>query len=393
MDAIPAARGLYHAGINHHELNAVAVSIVPDLRHGNTELAAYKLWESGADVLGIRDAVLGHANLYRVPWRTDVARDPRRSVAIIEGDRRTRFLDMLEDELVQRGASVERLAAGDLRMDQGRLFERGVERSLPQAVFPTATMTRHTGLLDAMEAGGSFVLNPGRAVLAGRDKNVAAVAFEQAGASIPRSIPNLRSRKLLVAAGRELGFPMVLKHPRSAMGQGVSMARSASEAERIGERWGIARGRAPVEIGLLAQEALDLGKRDVRLHLARDVVTGKLRPVGATDRVALGDDFRANGGTDGNMIRPIYDLSGNDPALPKAMIDEAITGADAAGFDWVAVDMATVRSGPRAGEHVIIEMDNFAHPLEANHPVPVEQQTFPRAADLLIWGDRQAWNA
>ena len=69
-------------------LNEGSEWITMALRAGDLGSAAHTLSERAAG-LGLEDAVLGHANLYKVPWRTDFARPARTQVAILEGGDRT----------------------------------------------------------------------------------------------------------------------------------------------------------------------------------------------------------------------------------------------------------------------------------------------------------------
>ena len=388
MTVIQAARGLFSPQVDRGIVNEGSEWITHALRAGDIGSAAHTLRERFGG-LGLDDAVLGHAQLHDVGWSTSFTRAPRRDIAILDGPQRRLYSHHLESELRARGAEVTYLNAAELEFGaDGTLRVGGAERAMPEAVFPTSGVYGYTKALDAFERGGAMVVNPRRAVLVGRNKNMGHAAYERLGISAPRGAAFLKTEHDLLEAAQRVGFDAVLKLPRSSGSQGVVKVRNEAELMDTARRWGHgAAGAAAHGEGLLLQEALDLGHEDVRFYGARDAETGVMRMIAATDRVGLDGEFLANGGAVGNMIRPIYDLSGGDPGLRGDMIAEALSAADKTGFDWVAGDIGRRRD---TGKPVIIELDNYAHPAELNHPVPRVQQTFPHAADLLVYGDREA---
>jgi len=355
------------------------------LRADDLGSAAHTLSTRAAG-LGIDDAVLGHANLHEVPWRTDFTREARRDVLVLSGGQPSRFNHHLESELRLRGANVESIDAEDVWFAlDGELRVGDGARALPEAVISGTNMLRYHKLLGQFSDAGTHVVNGAKAVVVGRDKNVGARVAQRAGLPIPQSVVDITRMGDLLDAADQVRFPLVLKHPRSAMGLGVRLIEDERQLVDAAYELVGMTDNAPSRVGLLVQEKLDLANRDLRTHTTRDAVTDEMRFVGATDRVALNDDFRANGPA-GNMIRPIHDLSGNDPALPQEAMELAKRAADVSGMDAAAIDI-----GQRAdtGQFVVIEIDNYAHPLEANHPVPRGQQTFARMADYAVFGEHR----
>lgn len=337
------------------------------------------------------DAVTGHGNLYKVPWTPAPHLGGRTKILAVTSRNEPKIgVSLLRDELLTRGVQLELVHVDNIFFSKNdhRLFVNGVEHEMPEAVFPVSLYVPDAHILDEFEVEGVHIVNRSHAVLAGRDKSVMAKDWQRDGVSIPETVTDLRTRLDIARAGLQLKYPAVLKKPRSAVSRGVASVENSNHAQNLARSWGMStEGK---KIALLMQKMEDLGKADVRIHLARDWKTGEYRVVGGYHRVSASDDFRANGTVEGNFMRPIYDLSGADPDLTPEMIAEAIKAAKATDLDWCSVDIGR---NVKTGKSVIIEVDNFSNPLEASQPIPREQASFKHAADMLMFGDRKVWDA
>jgi glutathione synthase/RimK-type ligase-like ATP-grasp enzyme len=146
----------------------------------------------------IAPAVLGHEELYQVPWSSPI-RTARRSVEY-------RF-------------------------------------ELPEAVFPTflGLSPRGYDVLNQFKYRGVHVVNAGS--YAGRDKAIMAEEWAGAGVSSPVSITRLTNHHDLRAGAELLGYPLVLKRPLSAVSRHVASIDGVPALHQTAERfsgWNVA---------------------------------------------------------------------------------------------------------------------------------------------------------
>lgn len=163
------------------------------------------------------------------------------------------------------------------------------------------------------------------------DKFRTAQLLAQAGVPTPRTyVLTQKSNPSLIA--KELGFPMVVKIPNGAKGQGISLAHNLDDLSDVMH----AKLTQPADI-LLAQEYIATSKgRDVRVSLAGDQLVFSL----FRDNTKSGD-FRSNvslGGT-ASVIEPT-----------EQMMDIACRAAKALDADWCGVDLLFTENGFMVGE-------------------------------------------
>lgn len=354
------------------QLKRIAVEVNAALSSGEPGRAAASLDQMPElRELGVTDAVLGHTELKPVPW-TVVPRDAEGTrVGIVEGCYYPE--EGLHHELRERGARVDSFHKPQVL--------KASQDSLPRTLIVsplTGTAEEEQHLFQRFTDGDTLLINP---YTTGRNrKDLMAEAWAPHNIGAPETITRLDSLEKALAAYEQLGPDVVMKAAAGAHGNQVL---AAHDMETVVSNY---RHLNAGDRGILMQRQIDSGQRDARMHFSRDWETGLLLPVGGVERLNVADGFKTNlSGSEGAAaVRPIYDLTGGDPALPTEAIDTARRAGDALGYDAFAADIAIDRA---TGKPVMYEVDLASMVLDKHFPVPREHSVFKHVADAALFGD------
>ncbi len=133
-------------------------------------------------------------------------------------------------ELADAAALVARIAPPSLRCFDGELLAPP-----PRAVLARVGNWRPESMLAALEtcgAAGVPTPNPPKAIRDGRDHWRTILCLAAAGVPAPATVAGSEP-EVLAGAGRELGFPVVVKQRRSRMGVGVIRCDTPDHLEAV----------------------------------------------------------------------------------------------------------------------------------------------------------------
>lgn len=108
------------------------------------------------------------------------------------------------------------------------------QKSLPYAVLNGGGSLNETHLryLRSMELSGVKHLNPCYKVVIAEDKALSNLEIGSLGFSVPKTIDlhvGLRNPNMAAYIEREIGFPCIIKHPKSAIGVGIHLVKTREE--------------------------------------------------------------------------------------------------------------------------------------------------------------------
>lgn len=251
----------------------------------------------------------------------------------------------LRDKLRRRDHSVRVVPGDELYVDLaagGCVVAPYDILALPDVLVSASTTDCLTALdaIRVLAASGVPVVNPPDALERSANKFRTALALQSAGVRHPRVLQVCTARSA-TAAGRRLGYPVVLKAPDGSEGNAVFLVGQESEMSGAVTRLRRWCGQDPAGwTPLLVQELVagSLG-RDKRVF----VVGG--HPVASMERVAQRGEWRSNLSR-GAHPRPA--------SLTAAEADAAVRGVLAVGLDFGVVDVMPLSAGP-----VVLEVNSF----------------------------------
>lgn len=222
----------------------------------------------------------------------------------------------------------------------------------PEALPPFALFwDKDTRLAFALEEAGVRLTDTARAVALCDDKAKTHFILARAGLPMPKTLVapmtytafTEAGKTFLENAGRELGFPLVVKECFGSLGGQVSLARTPRELRGIAERM----GAKP----FLLQQWIPPGGKDKRLYL----IGGKVAAAMIRENPS---DFRANIGAGGRGTA--YAPSAREISLARA-------AAGALGAEIAGVDLLDGESGP-----LLLEVNSSAQTAELSRCTGVD---------------------
>lgn len=171
-------------------------------------------------------------------------------------------------------------------------FDMMKEKTLPYAVYngggsPNETQVRY---LRHCELNGVKYLNPVYATLIAEDKALSNLEIESLGFRVPKTIDlhiGLRLPHVVEIIDQELGFPCIIKHPKSAIGVGVHRVKTREEFNDLFDLLYTCSMRTldfKNTVNLIAQEYITSTKnQDLRVFVLNDQIVGamhRVNPIG-----------------------------------------------------------------------------------------------------------------